>query len=157
MKVKILEPLSKRSIQLLRKLYEKARFTTTYNLRAKQDELSAQLGISRQAYNLHLRKLKNRDYLRTGRGFIDITEKGLSALGISSTPAFILIKVLPTKRVQVYDKITEIGVWQAFRVAGEVDSLIVVEREKLDEILKKLSKIDGVQETRSYLAIETLK
>ena len=157
MKVRILEPLSKRSVQLLRKLYEKARFTTTYNLSAKQDDLSAQLGISRQAYNVHLRKLKKRGYIRTGRGFIDITEKGLSALGISSTPAFILIKVLPAKRVQVYDKITEIGVLQAFRVAGEVDSLIVVEREKLDEILKKLCEIDGVQETRSYLAIETLK
>jgi len=157
MKVRALEPLTKRSVQLLRKLYEKARFTTTYTLSAKQDELSAQLGISRQAYNVHLRKLKNRGYIRTGRGFIDITEKGLSALGISSTPAFILIKVLPAKRVQVYDKITEIGVWQAFRIAGEVDSLIVVEREKLDEILKKLCDIDGVQETRSYVTIETLK
>lgn len=157
MKVRALEPLTKRSVQLLRKLYEKARFTTTYTLNAKQDEVSAQLGISRQAYNVHLRKLKNRGYIRTGRGFIDITEKGLSALGISSTPAFILIKVLPAKRVQVYDKITEIGVWQAFRIAGEVDSLIVVEREKLDEILKKLCDIDGVQETRSYVTIETLK
>jgi len=157
MKVRALEPLTKRSVQLLRNLYEKARFTTTYTLSAKQDELSAQLGISRQAYNVHLRKLKNRGYIRTGRGFIDITEKGLSALGISSTPAFILIKVLPAKRVQVYDKITEIGVWQAFRIAGEVDSLIVVEREKLDEILKKLCDIDGVQETRSYVTIETLK
>jgi len=152
-----MEPLTKRSVQLLRKLYEKARFTTTYTLSAKQDELSAQFGISRQAYNVHLRKLKNRGYIRTGRGFIDITEKGLSALGISSTPAFILIKVSPAKRVQVYNKITEIGVWQAFRIAGEVDSLIVVEREKLDEILKKLCDIDGVQETRSYVTIETLK
>jgi DNA-binding Lrp family transcriptional regulator len=106
---------------------------------------------------VHLRKLKNRGYIRTGRGFIDITEKGLSALGISSTPAFILIKVSPAKRVQVYNKITEIGVWQAFRIAGEVDSLIVVEREKLDGILKKLCDIDGVQETRSYVTIETLK
>jgi len=152
-----MEPLTKRSVQLLRKLYEKARFTTTYTLSAKQDELSAQLGISRQAYNVHLRKLKNRGYIRTGRGFIDITEKGLSALGISSTPAFILIKVSPAKRVQVYNEITEIGVWQAFRIAGEVDSLIVVEREKLDEILKKLCDIDGVQETRSYVTIATLK
>jgi DNA-binding Lrp family transcriptional regulator len=126
----------------LRKLYEKARFTTTYTLTAKQDELSTQLGISRQAYNVHLRKLKNR---------------GLRALGISSTPAFILIKVSPTKRVQVYDKIKEIAVWQAFRVAGEVDALIMVEREQLDDILKQLCDIDGVQDTRSYVTIETLK
>lgn len=157
MKVKVMEPLTKRSVQLLRKLYEKAHFTTTYTLSAKQDELSAQLGISRQAYNVHLRRLKNRGYIRTGRGFIDITDKGLSALGISSTPAFILIKVSPTKRAQVYDKIKEIAVSQAFRIAGEVDALIAVEREKLDEILKQLCDIDGVQDTRSYVTIETIK
>jgi DNA-binding Lrp family transcriptional regulator len=152
-----LEPLTKRSIQLLRKLYQKAKFTTTYTLTAKQDELSAQLGISRQALNVHLRKLKNRDYIRTGRGFIDVTHKGLSALGISSTPAFILIKVSPTKRIQVYGKIKEIAVTQAFRIAGEVDALIVVERENLDEILRKLCDIDGIQDTISYVTIETIK
>ena len=157
MKVKALEPLTKRSVQLLRKLFEKARFTTNYTLNAKQDELSAQLGISRQAYNVHLRKLKNRGYIRTGRGFIDITEKGLSALGISSTPAFILIKVSPAKRVEVYEKIKSIAVLQAFRIAGEVDALIVIESENLDEILKQLCDMDGVQETRSYVTIETLK
>jgi DNA-binding Lrp family transcriptional regulator len=152
-----LEPLTKRSVQLLRKLFEKARFTTNYTLSAKQDELSTQLGISRQAYNVHLRRLKNRGYIRTGRGFIDITEKGLRALGISSTPAFILIRVSPTKRVQVYEKIKQLAVLQVFRIAGEADSLIVIESENLDEILKQLCDIDGVQETRSYVTIETLK
>ena len=152
-----MEPLTKRSVQLLRKLFEKARFTTNYTLSAKQDELSTQLGISRQAYNVHLRRLKNRGYIRTGRGFIEITEKGLSALGISSTPAFILIRVSPAKRVEVYEKLTKIAVLQAFRVAGEVDSLIVIESENLDDILKQLCDMDGVQETRSYVTIETLK
>ena len=152
-----MEPLTKRSVQLLRKLFEKARFTTNYTLSAKQDELSTQLGISRQAYNVHLRRLKNRGYIRTGRGFIDITEKGLRALGISSTPAFILIRVSPTKRVQVYEKIKQLAVLQVFRIAGEADSLIVIESENLDEILKQLCDIDGVQETRSYVTIETLK
>jgi len=141
----------------LKTLYEKGQSTSTYTLRVKQDELSAQLGISRQALNVHLRKLKNRGYIRTGRGFIDVTEKGLNALGISTTPAFILIKVSPTKRIQVYDKIKEIAVTRAFRIAGEVDALIIVERENLDEILKKLYAIDGIQDTRSYVTIETIK
>jgi DNA-binding Lrp family transcriptional regulator len=57
----------------------------------------------------------------------------------------------------VYEKLTKIGVLQAFRVAGEVDSLIVIESEKLDDILKQLCDMDGVQETRSYVTIETLK
>jgi len=107
--------------------------------------------------NVHLRKLKNRGYIRTGRGFIDVTDKGLNALGISTTPAFILIKVSPVKRVQVYDKIKELAVTRAFRIAGEVDALIIVERENLDETLKKLYAIDGIQDTRSYVTIEIIK
>jgi DNA-binding Lrp family transcriptional regulator len=126
-------------------------------LRVKQDELSEQLGISRQALNVHLRKLKNAGYIRTGRGFIDVTEKGLRALGVSTTPAFILLKVSPIKRIQVYTQMKEIGVTRAFRIAGEVDALIIVERENLDEILKKLYAIDGIQDTRSYVTIEVIK
>jgi DNA-binding Lrp family transcriptional regulator len=152
-----LEPLTKRSVQLLKRLYEKGQSTRTYTLSVKQDELSEQLGISRQALNVHLRKLKNRGYIRTGRGFIDVTEKGLKALGVSTTQAFILIKVSPTKRIQVYDEIREIAVTRAFRIAGEVDGLIIIDRENLDEILKKLYAINGIQDTRSYVTIETIK
>jgi DNA-binding Lrp family transcriptional regulator len=152
-----LDPLTKRSVQLLRTLYEKGKSTTTYTLHVRQDELSTQLGISRQALNVHLRKLKNRGYIRTGRGFVDVTEKGLSALGISTTPAFILLKVSPVKRIQVYEKIKEIPVSKIYRIAGEVDALLTVERENLDKILKKLYEIEGVQDTRSYVTIETIK
>jgi DNA-binding Lrp family transcriptional regulator len=152
-----LDPLTKRSVQLLRTLYEKSKSTNTYTLSVKQDELSAQLGISRQALNVHLRKLKNRGYIRTGRGFIDVTEKGVRALGVSTIPAFILVKVSPTKRIQVYDKIKEVAVTQAFRIAGDADALIIVERENMDKILKKLYVIDGIQDTKSYVTIETIK
>jgi hypothetical protein len=33
----------------------------------------------------------------------------------------------------------------------------MTEREKLDEILKRLSSIDGIQDTKSYIAIETIR
>jgi DNA-binding Lrp family transcriptional regulator len=155
--VSSLEPLTKRSVKLLKMLYEKGRSTNTYTLRVKQDELSGQLGISRQALNVHLRKLKSAGYIRTGRGFIDVTEKGLIALGVSTTPAFILLKISPIKRIQVYNQIRDIVVMRAFRIAGEVDALIIVERENLDEILKKLYAIDGIQDTRSYVTIEVIK
>lgn len=152
-----MEPLTKRSVKLLKMLYEKGKSTNTYTLHIKQDELSEQLDISRQALNVHLRKLKNAGYIRTGRGFIDVTEKGLNALGVSTTPAFILLKVSPIKRIQVYNQIKEIAVTRAFRIAGEVDALIIVERENLDGILKKLYAIDGIQDTRSYVTIEVIK
>ena len=45
----------------------------------------------------------------------------------------------------------------AFRIAGEVDALIIVERDNLDEVLKKLYGIDGIEDTRSYVTIEEIK
>ena len=135
-KVTDLEPLTKRSIQLLKTLYEKGKSTNTYTLRVKQDELSNQLGVSRQALNVHLRKLKNHGFIRTGRGFIDVTDKGLTALGVSTTPAFILLKVSPIKRLHVYEQIRELAVSQSLPIAGEVDALIIVERDNLDEFSK---------------------
>jgi len=152
-----LEALTRRSGQLLRMLYERGESTSTFSLRLKQDELAKQLGISRQALNVHLRKLRELHYIRTGRGFIDVTDQGLSALGISSTPAFILIKVSPLKRSYVYEKVRELAVQRAFRIAGDVDALAVVDREKLDEVLKKLSSVDGIQDTKSYVTIETIR
>jgi len=152
-----LEALTRRSMQLLRMLYGRGKATNTYSLHMKQSELAEQLGISRQALNVHLRKLRNLDYIRTGRGFIDVTEKGLNALGISSNPAFVFIKVSPRKRGEVYGKIKELQIQRAFRIAGDVDALIIVERTKLDEVLSKLSYIEGVKDTKSYVAIEPIR
>ncbi|MEM2367457.1 MAG: Lrp/AsnC family transcriptional regulator [Candidatus Bathyarchaeia archaeon] len=152
-----METLTRRSIQLLRMLYEKGKSTSTYTLHARQSDLAKELGISRQALNLHLKKLRDLNYIRTGRGFIDVTEKGLNALGISSAPAFIFIKVYPPKRSEVYGKIRETVVQKAFRVAGDVDAVLIVERDKLHEVLRKLSAIEGIKDTKSYVAIESIK
>lgn len=152
-----LEELTRRSVQLLKMLYEKGTTTSTYTLNVKQDELAKQLGISRQALNVHLRKLRNLKYIRTGRGFIDVTEKGLNALGISSTPAFILVKVSPLKRMYAYEKVKELKVQRAFRIAGDIDALLMVDREKLDDVLKKLSSVEGIQDTKSYVTIESIR
>jgi DNA-binding Lrp family transcriptional regulator len=152
-----MEVLTRRSTQLLRMLYDKGKPTNTYSLHVKQEVLARELGVSRQALNVHLRKLRDANYIRTGRGFIDVTEKGLGSLGISIAPAFILMKISPVRRIHVYEKIKELAVQRAFRIAGDVDALIIAEREKLDEVLKKLYAIEGIQDTRSYVTIETIK
>jgi DNA-binding Lrp family transcriptional regulator len=144
-------------MQLLKMLYEKGQATNAYTLHVKQEELSRQLGISRQALNVHLRKLRDLGYIRTGRGFIDVTENGLSVLGISSTPAFVFLKVSPHKRIYAYERIRELTVQRAFRITGDVDALLIVDRQKLDEVLKRLSSIDGIQDTKSYVAIEAMR
>ena len=149
--------LTGRPVQLLRMLYERGNPVTTYTLRIKQSELAAQLGISRQALNVHLRKLRDKGYIRTGRGFIDVTEKGLNLLGISTNPAFVFLKISPLKRTEAYEKIFQFPIQRVFRVAGDMDAILVIQREKLDEALKRLANVKGVLDTRTYIAIQTLK
>ena len=149
--------LSGRPLNLLRMLYEQGKPVTTYTLEMKQNELAKKLEISRQALNVHLRKLRDHGYIRTGRGFIDVTEEGLKALGVSVTPAFIFIKVSPLKRGEAYKRILEFPIQRFFRVAGDMDAVLVVEREKLEETLRKLAFIDGVQDTKSYITIQVIR
>ncbi|MCK4478409.1 Lrp/AsnC family transcriptional regulator [Candidatus Bathyarchaeota archaeon] len=149
--------LTGRPVRLLRMLYERGKIITTYTLRIKQNDLAAQLGISRQALNVHLRKLRDQGYIRTGRGFIDVTEKGLTLLGISANPAFVFLKISPLKRKEAYEEIFQFPIQRVFRVAGDVDALLVIQQENLDIALKKLANVDGVLDTRTYITIQTLK
>ena len=149
--------ISGRPLRLLRMLYAQGIPMTTYTIRMKQSELAKKLEITRQALNVHLRKLRDEGYIRTGRGFIDVTEKGLSVLGISPNPAFVFIKVSPLKRREAYGEIVKFPVQRIFRVAGDMDAILIVERKKLDEALRKLAFVEGIQDTKSYVAIQTIK
>ena len=144
-------------LRLLNLLYEKGKPTTTYTLNVKQSELAQQLNISRQALNVHLRKLRSQGHIRTGRGFIDVTEKGLSVLGVSVNPAFVFVKVSPLRRVQAYEQIVRFPVERIYRITGDMDAVIQVEREKLDDALKRLASVEGIEDTKSYITIQTLK
>lgn len=151
------EVLSGRPLHLLRVLYEQGKPATTYMVPVKQSELAEQFGISRQALNVHLRKLRNHGCVRTGRGFIDVTEKGLNLLGVSVNPAFVFIKVSPLRRGETYEKLTGFPIQRIFRVAGDMDMMLIVERDKLDDALQKVASLDGVQDTKSYITIQTVK
>ncbi len=149
--------LTGRPLQLLRRLYKWSDPVTNYTLKIKQNELASQLGISRQALNVHLRKLRDRGYIRTGRGFIDVTEEGLTTIGISANPAFVFVKISPLKRTKAYEEIFKFPILRVYRVAGEMDVILVIERAKVDDALKGLANVEGVLETRTYITIQTLK
>jgi len=38
-----------------------------------------------------------------------------------------------------------------------MDIILIVEREKLDEALRKLAFVEGVQDTKFYVALQTIK
>ncbi len=151
------EIISGRPLRILHMLYERSKSMTTFSIQTRQSELAKELGITRQALNVHLRKLRDENYIRTGRGFIDITERGLRVLGLSANPTFVFIKVSPQKRSDAYDAISKLPIHRVFRVAGDMDLVIIVDRDKLDEVLRQISQIEGVEDTRSYMTIEAMK
>ncbi len=149
--------LTGRPLNLLYSLYAQGRPWTVYTIKIKQKELAERLGITRQALNIHLRELRNRGYIRTGRGFIDITEKGLRLLGGAANATFILIQVSPSKRKEVYQKMANLPVRRIYRVAGDMDALLILDRERLHEVLQKLISMDEVQDTKTYITDQTIK
>ncbi|PSN84410.1 hypothetical protein B9Q13_00790 [Candidatus Marsarchaeota G2 archaeon ECH_B_SAG-G16] len=149
--------LTDRQYELLEKLFSAAKVAKVYSVAKSQAEIAQELGISRQALSIHLRKLKAAKYVRTGRGFVDITPEGISALGKSSVEAFVHVSVNPQNREQVYKQAIEAGANELYRVTGESDLIAVVEYNNLDPFLKKISSLPGVKETKAFVIIEKLK
>lgn len=149
--------LTGKAAKILRMLYDDGKMGISCMVDIKQSKLADNLGITRQALNVHLRKMRNMKLVRTGRGFLEITDEGLKMLGFSKHPAFVFVKVSPQHRVEAYAKISALPVRQLFRVAGDVDLLFIVERERLEKVLESISLIEGIEDTHSYIAIEALK
>jgi len=149
--------LTGRPFRLLNFLYARAEPATVYTAKTKQVELAKELGISRQVLNVHLRKLRNRGFIRAGRGFIDITEEGLGVLGVSANPAFVFVRVSSIKKEEAHREMVSLAVQRVFRVAGDMDAVLIVDRDKLNEVLNKLASMEGIQSVKSYIASKTLK
>jgi DNA-binding Lrp family transcriptional regulator len=146
-----------KTLKILRILFEKASFSYAYMADVDQNSLAKELKITRQALNIHLRKLKNLGLIRTGRGFIEITIEGLKIMGFSGNMALVFLKVKPSERSSVYKKLSKMPIWQAFRITGELDIFFLVEADRLNKILKQISEMSGIEQTRTYITIEMLK
>jgi len=145
-------PTSK-SLQILKLLLQNGQRKTVYSLPIGQVELARELQITRQALSLHFKKLRESGLIEVGRGFINVTEKGLNAVGYRREPVIVIVKILPQKRSEAIQKINELPATEIFRVTGDVDVVLIVEQETLDHILESLSHIDGVVETKSLVSI----
>ncbi|WP_297499937.1 Lrp/AsnC family transcriptional regulator [Thermococcus sp.] len=148
--------LTPRQLRLLRKLYEEGKRIEVHTVEKTQDELANELGITRQALSNHLKVLKELGYIRTGRGFIDLTDKALELLGEKKGDVFVFVKIEPTKRRQVYEKLKELKIKKIYRVTGDIDLIIEADKTKLDEILEEIASLDGVRETNTHLVLEVL-
>jgi DNA-binding Lrp family transcriptional regulator len=149
--------LTEKSIRILRKLFESSEGTTVFTVKKTQSEIAKELNITRQALNVHLRKLKKEGLIRTGRGFIDITKDALQVLGLGTSDAFVFLKVEPNKREEVYKKIKELPATKIYRVTGEIDLIVLVPQTHLSQFLEKVTTIDGIRSTSSHVIVSTLK
>jgi len=149
--------LTEKSIKILKKLFESSEGTTVFTVKKTQSEIAKELNITRQALNIHLRKLKREGLIRTGRGFIDITKDALQILGLGTSDAFVFLKVIPKKREEVYKKIKELPAIKIYRVTGEIDLVAIVPQTHLSQFLEKVTTIDGIESTSSHVVISTLK
>ncbi len=148
--------LTSRQLKLLKKLYEEGRPLEVHTVEKTQDELANELGITRQALSNHLKTLKELGYIRTGRGFIDLTEKALELLGEKKGDVFIFVRIEPTKRKQVYENIRRLKIKRIYRVTGDIDLIIEADKSRLDEILEEIASLDGVKETITHVVLEIL-
>ncbi len=146
--------ISEKQIRILRSLYEQSRSLKVYTVEKTQEELAKELKITRQALSVHLKVLKEKNLIRTGRGFIDITDKALRIIGKAGEEAFVLIKVKPKNREFVFEKIKKMKIDRAYRVTGESDIIVVLEAKNLKDFLREVSKLRGVEKTSTYTVIE---
>ena len=150
--------LTERQRYLLDKLYESAKGITVYSVNKSQSELAKEMGITRQALSIHLRKFREAGLIRTGRGFIDLTEKALKILRTKSVDSFVFIKVKPQMRPQAYEQIKSIPyVQRIYRVTGDVDIIALVDQTTLNLFLSEVSKVEGVMSTSAHVVIELLR
>jgi len=149
--------LTDRQIQILRMLYKISNSTNVFTVKKTQGELARELNLTRQALNIHLRRLREESLIRTGRGFIDLTEKALQTLGVGTSEAFVFLKIQPSQREHVYEKVRKLPSSKLFRVTGEIDLVAVVPQAQLDSFLESVSGIDGVISTSSHVVISIIK
>jgi DNA-binding Lrp family transcriptional regulator len=152
-----LDRLTKKTLKVLRLLCESGNPTTVLASSITQRDLARKLHVTRQALSVHISRLADAGLIQAGRGFINVTENGLKATGYHHNPAILIVRVAPQNQREAYEEIKRIRAFEIFRVAGDADFTLVVDQQDLDKVLQDLYAIQGVIETRSLIATETVR
>jgi len=140
-------------LQILQLLSQGATRKTVYTVKIEQLDLARKLRITRQALSSHFKKLRESGFVQIGRGFVNVTEDGLRALGYRKDPVIVTVRILPQRRTEAFEKIKALSAIEIFKVAGDADAVIIVGQDKLNSVLEMLASIDGVVETKSLVSM----
>ncbi|KUO83770.1 MAG: MarR family transcriptional regulator [Thermoproteus sp.] len=149
--------LTDRQVQILQHLLQHAQPMRVYTVYGDQDEIARELGMTRQALAIHLKRLKELGLVRTGREFVDVTEKAVKFLKGQSNDVIVLVKVEPKYRDKIYDFSKKLPIEKALRLAGEYDLAVITQETVLDKVLDSLNNQEGVKETKTFISIGTIK
>ena len=152
-----LERLTKKSLHVLRLLCQNGDRRTILTSELTQPELARKLRITRQALSIHVKRLTELGFVQVGRGFMNVTEKGLKAVGQNWNPVILIVRVAPQNQLGALEKIKKLPASQTFRVAGDADFAILIEQGNLDQVLSSLYAIEGVIETKTLIATDTIR
>jgi len=152
-----LDRLTKKTLNVLHLLCESGFPTTVLSSNVTQRDLARKLHVTRQALSVHITRLAEAGFIQVGRGFINVTENGMKASGYHHSPVILIVHVAPQNLRDAYERIKKIHASEIFRVAGDADFALVVEHRDLDQVLQDLYAIQGVLETKSLIATETIR
>jgi DNA-binding Lrp family transcriptional regulator len=146
--------VTERQYQLIKMFESQGSLQRVCRVSTNQADLSKSLGITRQALHTHLKSLKNEGLIRTGRGFIDLTEKALEFLETKTGEAYIVIRTDPERRKEVFQNVSQLRFHKLCRTTGNADIIITVERKYLDDALDEIQKMDGIQKVSPHILLE---
>jgi len=146
--------ITERQYQLVKMFEDQGSVQRVCTVTTSQANLSQNLGITRQALHSHLKSLKDEGLIRTGRGFIDLTEKALEFLETKTGEAYIVIRTDPQRRRDVFGKVSQLKFHKLCRTTGDADIIITVERKDLDEAVEEIRKMEGIQEATTHILLE---
>jgi len=152
-----LERLTRKSLHVLRLLCQSGSRRTVLTSELTQPELARRLHITRQALSIHVKRLTESGFIQVGRGFVNVTEKGLKAVGYHRNPVILVVRVTPQNQLEALEKIKKLPASEIYRVAGDADFALLIEQGNLDQVLGSLYAIEGVIETKTLVATDTVR
>jgi DNA-binding Lrp family transcriptional regulator len=67
------------------------------------------------------------------------------------------VKVQPRYRTIIYEKVKELPVEKAYRVSGDYDLILITREVNVNDILRVLSMMEGVEDTKTFISLEILR
>lgn len=136
--------LSERQKEILRFLEKKSQKRRIYATEVSFDEVSKTFNMTRQGMTKHFQTLKKEGFVRVGRGFIDLCEKGKCYLDAPKESVYFILEVKPSKKSEIMAVIKDLKFKRGDLEEEGTEIFIQVDPEYREDFLKYLDAFDGV-------------